>query len=342
MDKEKEATIYDIARILNISPATVSRGLKDHSAISKKTRKRISDAAKELGYRSNLHAGNLRQGQGTNTIGVIIHWLNSNFITSVLAGIEKATTEAGYDLIIGHSSEKADKEAANAANFFQKRVDGLIASLANDTTDFSHFTPFIEKGIPLIFFDRVDESIPGTKVIIDNFRAAYEATEHLIQQGCRNIVHITSSQKRNVYAERLKGYKHALLINGLEYDPNKIIATNLTEDASIEAAQAILTMNPRPDGLFVVNDFCAAVCMHTLQEAGLKVPQDIAIIGFNNDSITKIMVPKLTTVDYPGKEIGEVAGRQLIMHLNNTGSNYNNTIVVPSKLIIRESSLRKG
>ena len=134
MNKIKEVTIYDIASKLNISVATVSRGLKDDKVVSKKTRKKISDLAEQMGYRSNHFARNLRQQQ-TNTIGVIVHELNSNFITSVLAGIEKVTTEAGYDLIITHSSESYTKEAANAKNLFHKRVDGLIASLSFDTTD---------------------------------------------------------------------------------------------------------------------------------------------------------------------------------------------------------------
>src|SRR5207248_1169991 len=141
MEKGKETTIYDIAKKLNISPATVSRGLQDHPAISKKTKKKIFDMVEELGYRSNHFARNLRQQQ-TNTIGVIVHELNSNFITSVLAGIEKVTTESGYDLIIAHSSESAIKEAANAKNLFHKRVDGLIASLASDTSDLDHYKPF--------------------------------------------------------------------------------------------------------------------------------------------------------------------------------------------------------
>ena len=144
MQKAKEVTIYDIARKLNISPATVSRGLQDHPAISKKTKKKIFDMVDELGYRSNHFARNLRQ-KNTKTIGVMVHELNSNFITSVLAGIEKVTTEAGYDLIIAHSSESMSKEAANAKNLFNKRVDGLIASLSFDTTDLEHFKPFIEK-----------------------------------------------------------------------------------------------------------------------------------------------------------------------------------------------------
>ena len=156
MATTKDVTIYDIATRLKISPATVSRGLQDHPSISKKTKKRIQEMVDELGYRSNHFARNLRQ-QKTKTIGVMVHELNSNFITSVLAGIEKVTTEAGYDIIIAHSSESAEKEAANARNLFNKRVDGLIASLSFNTSGLGHFQSFVEKGVPLIFFDRVEE-----------------------------------------------------------------------------------------------------------------------------------------------------------------------------------------
>src|SRR6476659_11490064 len=197
MRKAKEVTIYDIAKRLNVSPATVSRGLQDHPAISKKTKKKIFDVVNEMGYRTNHFARNLRQ-QHTKTIGVLVHELNSNFITSVLAGIEKVTTEAGYDIIIAHSSESYEKEAANAENLFNKRVDGLIASLSFDTTNLDHFQRFIDKGVPVMFFDRVEQDGKNSVVIIDNTRCGYIATTHLIEQGCKKIVHVTSSLKRNV------------------------------------------------------------------------------------------------------------------------------------------------
>ena len=214
MTGKKDITIYDLARVLSLSPATVSRGLKDHPAINIKTRKRIMDAAKEMGYRSNSFASNLRM-QKTHTIGIIVHELKSQFISSVLAGIEKITTEAGYDLIIGHSSETYRKETSNAHNLFHKRVDGLSASLAFDTKDMDHFDPFVQKGIPIVFFDRVEDFPYGTRVIIDNVKAGYEATSHLAAQGCRRIVHITANLGRNVYAGRLKGYQQALADYGL-------------------------------------------------------------------------------------------------------------------------------
>jgi LacI family transcriptional regulator len=341
MKPKKEVTIYDIAQKLDLSSATVSRGLQDNPSINKHTRKKIQETAKQLGYRHNTFASSLRK-QKTNTIGVIVHELNSNFITSVLAGIEKVTTEAGYDLIIAHSSESAEKEAANALNLFHKRVDGLIASLAFNTKGLDHYASFEEKGIPVIFFDRVEEKSDNTKVIIDNYKCGYQATQHLIEQGCKKIVLVTANLKRNVYAQRHKGYMDALFDNGIPQDKNLVLIKDLSEQCGIEAAQEIIKMKPVPDGAFITNDFSAAVCMQALKEYGLRVPEDIAIVGFNNDAISKIVEPQLTTINYPGIDIGEIAARNLVTHLRGQSNiKHTNTIVVRSDLIIRKSSLKK-
>ncbi|GGB15644.1 LacI family DNA-binding transcriptional regulator [Puia dinghuensis] len=340
---KKDITIYDIARVLGLSPATVSRGLKDHPAINIKTRKRIMDTAREMGYRSNSFASNLRM-QKTNTIGIIVHELKSQFISSVLAGIEKVTTEAGYDLIIGHSSETWRKEASNAHNLFHKRVDGLIASLAFDTRDMDHYDPFVQKNIPIVFFDRVEDFAYGTRVVIDNNKAGYEATAHLAAQGCRRIAHITANLARNVYADRLKGYQQALADFGLSYDAELVIVNDLSEAAAIRAARQIIAMPQpqRPDGVFATNDFFAAVFLQTLKEGDVRVPEDIAIVGFNNDAIARIIQPKLTTINYPGEEMGEQAARSLLEQLAGlSAARTTDTIIIRSELIIRDSSLHR-
>ncbi|HEX7845137.1 MAG TPA: LacI family DNA-binding transcriptional regulator [Chitinophagaceae bacterium] len=342
MKPKKDVTIYDIAQKLDLSSATVSRALQDHPAINKNTRKKIQEAARELGYRHNTFASSLRK-QKTNTIGVIVHELNSNFITSVLAGIEKVTTEAKYDLIIAHSSESFEKEAANALNLFHKRVDGLIASLAFDTKGLEHYRQYEEKGIPVIFFDRVEERSDSTKVIIDNYKCGYQATQHLIEQGCKRIVLVTANLKRNVYAQRHKGYTDALYDNGIPYNKDHVLIKDLSEQCGVEAALQILKMKPLPDGAFITNDFSAAVCMQTLKEHGVNIPDDIAIVGFNNDAISKIVEPQMTTIHYPGIDMGEIAARNLINHLKGLSNiKHTNTIVVRSDLIIRKSSLKKG
>jgi LacI family transcriptional regulator len=337
----KEITIYDLAKELNLSAATISRALKDHPAINKNTKKRIVEKAEELGYRSNNFASNLRR-QKSHTIGVMVHELNSNFITSVLAGIEKVTTLANYDLIIGHSSELFKKEVANAHNLFHKRVDGLIAALAFDTETMDHFEPFFERKIPVVFFDRVEEDSKGTKVTIDNYKAGYEATQHLIDQGCKRIVHTTSNLRRNVYAQRYNGYLAALKDNNILYDDSFLFVNDLRKESCIALANEIAAMRPLPDGVFTTNDLTAALCIQVFKEKGIKVPEDIAVVGFNNDTISIITEPKLTTINYPGMDIGEVAATHLVNQLKGAnGTNNTHSIVLKSELIIRESSLKK-
>ena len=342
MQKDQEITMYDLAEKLKLSVATVSRALQDDPVVSIKTKKRILELADQLGYRSNHFARNLRQQQ-TNTIGVIVPKLNSFFITSVLAGIEKITTEAGYDLIIAHSSESYLKEAANAKNLFHKRVDALIVSLAFDTENLDHFKPFTDKNIPVMFFDRVEQNGNNTVVIIDNHKCGYIATKHLIEQGCKRIVHITSGLRRNVYSQRYKGYRDALADNGIPFDESLLIINDLSENAGVASALQILKMDPLPDGIFVTNDFVAAVCMRTLKEHGISIPDDIAIVGFNNDVIGKLIEPALTTINYPGIDMGEITARNLVNHLKGIDDlSHTNTIIVRSELVIRKSSLKKG
>ena len=342
MKTEKEVTIYDIARQLNVSAATVSRALNTNTSVSAATRKKVSDLAESLGYRHNLFATSLRL-QKTHTIGVILHELNSYFITSVLAGIEKIVRAAKYNLIIVHSAESADIEVANASSLFHKRVDGVIASLSFNTKDLSHFQQFQDKNIPVVYFDRVFENSEGAKIIINNFRAGYDATNHLIEQGCKRIAHITSNLTRNVYGERMRGYKQALLDHKIKFDEKLLIVDGLKEEDSTRSANRILAIKPLPDGIFITNDFCAAVVMQVLKDAGIKVPEDIAIVGFNNDIIGKVISPKLTTINYPGFEMGQLAARTLIGHLTGLWDmNITSTMVIKSELIVRESSLKKG
>jgi LacI family transcriptional regulator len=341
MLREKEITIYDLAKKLNISIATVSRALKDDPVVSKKTKKKIADLAQEMGYRSNNFARNLRN-QKTNTIGVIVPRLNSYFMSTVIAGIESIANKEGYNLIISQSSESFDKEMASAKTMFNNRVDGVLVSLAYDTENLAHFDSFFKRHIPLIFFDRVVEDENSTNILIDNRKAAYEATTHLIKQGCKRIVHITATPKRNVYVDRLQGYKHALSDNNIAFREDYVIISNLSQEAGAIAAQEILQMNPLPDAVFVANDNCAVGCMLALKHAGIKIPEDIAFVGFNNDPVSKVIEPNLTTINYPGYEMGEVAARNLINHLNGKATiQSTNTIILRSELIIRDSSKKK-
>lgn len=340
MRTKKEITIYDIAESLNLSSATVSRGLKDHPAIKKETKKRILEKAKELGYRQNLFASNLRRNR-TNTIGVIVPRLNSYFMSTVISGIEKVANEAGYNLVISQSLESEKKENVNIKTMFNSRVDGLLVSLAYDTDDDSNYKPILDKHIPVIFFDRVFEHPLTTSVVIDNRAAAYTISQHLIEQGCRRIAHITANLKRNVYADRLQGYRQALADHNIPYDENLIFINNLSEPACMDAVQTILRMDPLPDGIFCSNDSCAVVCIRELKKAGIKIPQQIAIGGFNNEPISTVIEPNLTTVHYPGQEMGEVAASILIRKLAKPDNADLNRVVLRHHLIVRDSSRKK-
>ncbi len=338
---EKDVTIYDIAKDLGVSPATISRALNDHPAVNINTKQRIMERADQLGYRFNTFASNLRM-QRTYAIGVIVPRLNSYFQSSVIAGMEKVANEAGYNLVISQSLESATKEIANAKTMFNSRIDGLLVSLAYDTENVNHYDAFIKRGIPVLFFDRIAEHKDFTGIIIDNVAAAYQATSHLIEQGCKNIIHLTGNLKRNVYKDRLKGFKYALIDHNLPFSDELVYINKLNEEAGTETARQLLSMEAMPDGIFASNDTCAVSCMKALKQAGLSIPGDIAVVGFNNDPISRVIEPNLTTIDYPGFEMGEVAVRNLINQLDGLMDNQiTNTIILRSELIIRESSLKK-
>ena len=328
MKIKKEITIYDIAKALNISPSTVSRGLKNHPHIRKETKKNIIAKAKEMGYQQNKFASNLRQ-KHTNTIGVVVPKLDSYFMATVISGIEKITAQYGYGLIISQSQESWKKEISCISTLFNSRVDGLLISLAFNTKNLEHFNVLLNKDIPVVFFDRVTDCDGCISIVIDNYKAGYEATSHLIEQGCKRIVHIGGNLLRNVYSERFNGYKQALADNKLEFDQNLVVISDMTGPAGTDTAKKILKMIPRPDGIFASNDTTAVAAMVELERAGVIIPDEVAVVGFNNDPISQVIRPNLSTVDYPARQIGEIAATSLIKKLKNN-------------FICRQSSLRIG
>ncbi len=341
MKSYKEVTIYDVAKALNISPSTVSRGLKDHPQIRKDTKKKIKTVAHEMGYQRNKFASNLRL-KHTNTIGVVVPKLNSFFMATVISGMEKITSQHGYGLIISQSQESGKKEESSVFTLFNSRVDGLLVSLAFDTENMDHFNILVRKNIPVVFFDRVSECHGCMSVVIDNFKAGYEATSHLIDQGCRRIVHLGGNLLRNVYADRFKGYKKALADNGIIFDQKLVTISDLSAQAGIKTAKKIMKMKPLPDGIFTSNDTSAVAAIVELKKGNVKIPEEIAVVGFNNEPISQFVWPNLTTVDYPAREIGEIAATSLINKLKNAESANLSTIVLRHNLIIRKSSLKRG
>lgn len=341
MDRDREVTIYDIAENLDLSIATVSRALKNDPVVNKKTKKKVTDLAEKLGYRTNHFAKNLRT-QRTNTIGVIIPRHNSNFMSTVIAGMENVANKAGYNLIISQSAESFEKEIESARTMFNNRVDGLLVSLAYETKNLKHFDQFLSKKIPLIFFDRTEDQQSFANIVLDNEKAGYDATTHLIKQGCKRIVHITANTTRDTYTDRLKGYQNALKEHDIPYDEHLVLRGNLSMEYGKLAADRILNMSKKPDGIFVANDLCAVNCMLQLKQNGIRIPEDIAVVGFNNDPVSIVIEPNLTTINYPGYEMGELAAGHLISHLN--GSQLllkTKTILLHHELLIRKSSLRE-
>lgn len=336
--KKKEVTIYDIAAQLNVSAATVSRALRNHPAVSSKTKKKVFELAESYGYQTNQFARNLRQQQ-TRTIGVIVPRLNSYFMATVISGIEHLANEAGYNLLISQSSELPEQEIDIVKTMFNNRVDGLLVSLSYQTGDLQHFNSFSQKNIPVIFFDHTLENNIFTNIRIDNRQAGYDATRHLLDQGCRRILHVSVSNTQSIYRDRYNGYAQALQEFNIPVDPNYLHLGDLSLEAGVRAAEYALKLPERPDGIFVANDNCAAGCIIALKKAGIRIPEDIAIVGFNDDPVCQIVEPNLTSVHYPAYEMGKIAARNLISQLaEKDGMMLTQTIALRSDLIVRKSS----
>jgi len=339
MTTYRDVTIYDIARVLDISASTVSRALKDHPHVRTEMKKKILLTAKKMGYQQNRFASNLRQ-KHTYTIGVIIPRLDSYFMSTVISGMEKAANDFGYNLIISQSQESIKKESSGITTLFNSRVDGMLISLSSETRNLDHLNVVFKRGIPVVFFDRIYDHPKCKSIVINNFKAGYEATTHLIHQGCKNIVHLGGSLIRNVYADRFNGYKQAMTDNGLEVTPGSMITSDLSHKAGIDAAHAILQQKSLPDGIFASNDTSAVALSCELKRSGIRVPQDICIVGFNDDPISRVVEPNLTTIHYPGREMGEIAAATLITSFKGQQSDLLNSIVLSHTLIVRGSSMR--
>ncbi|MGD9994423.1 MAG: LacI family DNA-binding transcriptional regulator [Salinivirgaceae bacterium] len=337
---KKELTIYDIAKALNLSASTVSRALNENKAINKNTRERVLQFANENNYQSNTFAANLRQKE-THTIGVIVPKIDSKFVSTCLAGAEKVASEKGYNLLISQSLEDLKREVSIAKTFFRKRVDGIMVSLTAHTCDISHFAPFISKGIPVVFFDRTPEHTDSASFIIDNYDAAYKASQHLLSQGCKCLIHLTLDAESQVYQQRKSGFVQALRDAQSTNCGETLYLKNLDLEAGKEIAALIAQKNPRPDGIFAANDQTAVGCMLAFRQMGIRVPDDIAIVGFNNDLVCEIVNPGLTSINYPAFDLGAMAANQLIEHiLGNSNLNTTNKTVLKSDIIVRASSLK--
>lgn len=340
-EKKRNVTIYDLAQELKVSPSTVSRALNDHFSIGDKTKKAVRDLAKQRGYRRNTLASSLRTNR-SNTIGIMVPWINRPFISSLIAGIEKAAREAGYRVIITQSMDCFEIEKDNLQALYDSRISALVVSLAMETADYSHFDLFEKNGIPVVFVDRIP-NIPNVhKVNINNFNAAFEATEHLVQQGCRRIAHFGGARHQNIYQERLSGYIAALKRNNIPVIDEIIKeANNLSAEEAMRLTEEVFCLPEPPDGIFSANDTAATSAILYCKRHGIKVPEDVAIIGFNNDPICEIIDPPLSSVDHPAAAMGEAAIAQVLGLINAEGDMEDPTsFIKDTQIVIRASSLR--
>ncbi len=337
----KKTTIHEIAKALNIDSSTVSRALNDSDRVKAKTKKKVLDKAQELGYTRNMLASNLRRNK-SNTIGVIVPRISRYFFSSTIAGIEEMAYKAGYNVIICQSLEEVDRERKILRNLMASRVDGILISVSMETHDNSHLIECFENGTPLVFFDRHVANMKQTgKVLIDDVQGGFEATEHLIQQGCKRIVLFTAPLDLEIYINRHKGYRAALEKYNLPYDENLVFVSNLLEEDGYRLADKVLEEFTDVDGIFSTNDLAAIGAMKHLKSVGKKIPEDIAIVGFSNEPTSAVIEPSLTTVDQSGTEIGRLACNLLLDYFENGNTLVNDkTIILQPKLIVRDSTKR--
>lgn len=340
MNKSKEPTIHDIARQLNISASTVSRALNDNPRISLKTKEKIKSLVITLGYRPNTLASNLRNKK-SNTIGIVVPLINRYFFSAVISGVEDVAFKAGYTVVISQSNDLAAKEVSIVHSMFSNRVDGLIISIAMQINTFDHLKIFKKKHVPLVFFDRTVPEIETDKIVIDDFTGGFRATQHLIEQGYTKIAHISGPQNLLTYINRKDGYRKALQENCLPYNESRIIVNTLTTDEGITAVQQLMNLPDPPDAIFCANDTTALSAMIYLRDRGVRIPHDFGLVGFSNEPFSKVVSPSISTIAQPGFEMGQKAAELIIGQIETKERTFQ-TIVLPTELIIRESSNRKN
>ncbi|MDR8390074.1 LacI family transcriptional regulator [Aliifodinibius sp. S!AR15-10] len=345
---KKKTTIRDIAEELDITASTVSRALRNHPRISSATKEAVWDMADKLDYQPNNIAAALRKGK-SNIIGAIVPTSDRSFFASVIRGIEEVIRDEGYNLIICQSDDQYSKEQANVEALLKIQVDGIIASVAKETTNFDHFKRVKDQGVPLILYDRVNESLDVNAVVTNDYLGSYKAVTHLIEQGCKRIVHFAGKQHINIYQDRLKGYIDAQREQGIPVDNELILENDLifsmekVVELGREMANKLLDMPELPDAIFSSSDFAAMGAMQVFKEKGIKIPRDVAFVGYSNDVSGSFIEPGLTTVDQHTKRMGNLAAQLFLDQMNESSKEYTprKTLLNP-KLVIRGSSLKCG
>ena len=340
MHKKTDPTIHDIARELNISASTVSRALQNNPRISLKTREKIISLANSVGYRPNTMASNLRNKR-SNTIGIVVPLINRYFFSAVISGVEEVAFKAGYTVVISQSNDLANKEISIVHSMLANRVDGLIISIAMEPTNYEHLKTFRKKNIPLVLFDRTIAEIDTNKIVVDDFMGGFRVTQHLIDQGYKRIGHMAGPQNLQTYLDRKNGYIEALSKNDLEYDESLVVTNSLRSDDGIDAVKQLMSLPVPPDAIFCGNDTTALSSMIYLRDRGIRIPEDIGIVGFSNEPFSKVVSPSISTIAQPGFLMGQKAA-ELILHQIELKDRSFKTIVLPTELVVRESSNRRG
>ncbi len=335
-----QVTIVDIARELGISKSTVSRALRNQSDIHPGTRKAVMDLAQQLDYQPNLLAYGLVKSR-TNTVGMIVPEFHHYFFPEVIIGAQEVLQAAGYNLMICQSSESYQTEVANVKALMASRVDGLIVSMTSQTNNVDHFKALENKGVPLIFFNRICPELETHRVVVDDYEGAFRAVTHLLEQGYRRIAHIAGPASLLISRLRQQGYTDALMAYGLEPEPELVITYDLTDEKARIYAKHLLDLPEPPDAIFAVNDPTAIQVILIAKAKGVRIPEDLAVVGFSNDPISAIIEPGLTTVSQPVGEMGRMAARLFLETARLGEQTIPRTETLSTELIIRGSSVKK-
>jgi len=336
-------TIKDIARSLNISISTVSRALRGMPEIHPDTRKAVMRLAEELDYQPNQLAKNLAKSR-TKTIGVIVPNLSYYYFSAMLNSIEESALQAGYSVLVCQTNESYLREITNIQNLMRSQVEGFIISLSRDTDNYEHVERLARKNIPLVLFDRYAESIDASKVIVDNQAAAFKATEHLIENGCRRIGFLAGPPQLLLSNQRIAGYREALANHGLNMGDQYIVHCDYTQENTIMQALTLMSLPQPPDGVVMISDRVAYPAMYAMNQKGLRIPDDVAIVSFNNEPVSAFFSPALSSVSQPIQEMGTETVRLLLKQLDAADDIpvAKETRVMETQLIVRASSLRSS
>jgi len=329
--------IKEFAKKLNLSVSTVSKAFRQGYDINPQTRERILAAAKEFNYQPNPAATSLRT-QKNKTIAVIIPEIDNSFFVLVIKGIESVAQEAGYHVLIYLTHEDYQKEVSLTQNIQKGRVDGVLMSLSDGTRDFAHLDELKQKGIPVIFFDRIYENEDYIRINTNDLESAFTATQHLIDQGCKKIIHLFLEKNLSISNNRLQGYKDALLKNKMKVDESLIKGFKNDSEQAYQTIMQLLKKE-KPDGIFSSFEKLAMLCYKACDELGLNIPSDVKITSFSNLEIASLLNPSLTTVTQPAFNIGEVAAKTLIDLVDQKPLSLSDKrITLDSKLIVRRST----